>query len=151
MAEAKPGSDTTDPLLLQLAEANAGGSVRAPLAVWMDANHDAVAKIIGTGANWPALSKVWMANGMIAKPEGYDDPGKAGTAVRKRVAETCKRTWFRIHLRHKSGKGKSSATPSPAPVVETDTAKAGAGTPKPGQEGDETETRPKFGLAKSRS
>ena len=148
MADAKPSINTSDPLLLRLAQAASGGGVRAPLAVWMDENHDAAAQVIGSGANWQRLSKVWMDAGLIIKPEGYDEPGKTGAEIRKRVAETAKRTWFRIHSRRKASKDVDPTTPGSVPALGA--ASAEAGTPQAEQAGDENEPVRKFGMAKSR-
>src|SRR5690349_12602807 len=85
-------SKDTDSLLAQMQDAvRAGGGRRSRLSVWMAEREGEIAGMIAAyGADWETWATLFIANGLLAKPKRWDADGAAGTAARRRAAETAR-------------------------------------------------------------
>ena len=56
---------------------------------------------------------LWVDNDLLDAPKGWGAEGAAGTAARRRAAETARQTWLRVRRRRQVGKGSARLTVRP--------------------------------------
>jgi hypothetical protein len=120
-----------DPLLSRLAAMASRRGPKSKLAVWMRANRGHYEALLAErGPAWEADATVFVASGLLSKPEGYDAEGPEGDATRRRVVNTVKQTWHRIRV-GKTGRGVRTARAKPT-VAQPEPPNAAPPIPDPG-------------------